>query len=96
LKSFLLAWSLEPGQQPGNLKALSFNPFHASVRGLKAEPRRIPRAPNPLLYLLVILVLRISQRREQVVVAGDAAAILLRSGVGSAQTNWMFEVRVRW
>src|ERR1019366_7478492 len=74
--------------------ALSLDPFQASVRGLKAKLRRIPRAPNPFLHFLVLLVLWISHRLHKVGVAGASAAILWRAGVGSAQADRMFEVRV--
>ena len=79
-----------------NLKTLSLNPLQASVRILKAEPCRIPRAADPFLHFLVLLVFRVSQRRQQVVVAGDAAAVLWRAGVGPSHTDGMFEGRVQW
>lgn len=61
---------------------------------LKPEQRRVPRPANPFLHFLVLLVLWISQRRQQVVVAVGAAAILRWADVGSSQTDRMFEVGV--
>ena len=74
---------------------LSLDPFQASVRILKAEPYRVPYASDPLLHLLVLLVLGISQRVHKFGVAVASTAVLRRAGVGSAQTNGMFEVGVR-
>jgi len=45
--------------------------------------------------LLVLLVLRISHRVHKFGVAVASAAVLWRAGVGSAQTDGMFEVGVR-
>src|ERR1035441_1494013 len=74
--------------------ALSLDPFQASVRMLKAEPCRVPRAANPFLHFLVLLVLWISHRVHKFGVTGASAAVLWRASVGSAQTDRMFEVRV--
>ena len=55
---------------------------------------RVPRASDPFLHFLVLLVLGISHRLHKIGVAGASAAVLWRVGVGSAQTDRMFEVGV--
>src|ERR1017187_5828684 len=77
-----------------SLEALSLDPFQASIRIFKTELCRVPCAPNPLLHFLVLLVLWISHRVHKFGVTGASAAVLWRAGVGSAQTDLMFEVGV--
>jgi hypothetical protein len=63
----------------GKPKVLSLDPFQTSVRILRDKPCRVPLAADALLHLLVLFVFRVSQCREQFVVAVDAAAILWRA-----------------
>src|ERR1019366_6964629 len=75
-------------------EALCLDPFQTSLSILKAEPCRVPRAADPFLHFLVLLVLWISHRVHKFSVAGASSAVLWRAGVGSAQTDRMFEVGV--